>query len=317
MTELSPFLQPFASTLPSPEETLLLRAGLSSEDAARRAWREWRSQTQSTFIGHNPSIQKLRLLLSQAHQRNNFEMDKASRTFLRLSYFKEDLRRDIYRRLCRNVLDIFDRSAITVIALKGTALAETVYAPSIRHCHDIDLLLTHADIDRAAATVARLGFRKATSASAQSLRLEHESELPLELHSQLFQSAEKNGIMADIRQRAQRCSILGVPAQILIPEDNLLHVCVHAFFCNSRQSLRWVCDAWRIIERHNDLDWQLLLRTARRSHLTLPLAVMFNYLAEAFGSAIPANVLDRLAVTGSNSGEQDSHPALRRTELND
>ena len=158
MTELSRFLRPFAATLPSPEETLLLRAGLSSEDVARRAWCEWRSQTQSTFIGHNPSIQKLRLLLSQAHQRNNFEMDKASQTFLKLSYFKEDLRRDIYRRLCRNVLEIFDRSAIAVIVLKGAALAETVYAPSIRHCHDIDLLLNHADIDRAAATVSAPRF---------------------------------------------------------------------------------------------------------------------------------------------------------------
>src|SRR3954451_16708113 len=98
ITGLSPFLQPFAARLPSPEETLLVRAGLSSEDLARRAWWQWRSQTKATFIGHNRSIQKLRLLLSQAHRRNNFDMDRASRTFLRLSYFKEDLRRDIYRR---------------------------------------------------------------------------------------------------------------------------------------------------------------------------------------------------------------------------
>jgi hypothetical protein len=99
--------------------------------------------------------------------------------------------------------------------------------------------------------------------------------------------------MADIRQRAQRYSIFGIPAQILIPEDNLLHVCVHAFFSNSRQSLRWVCDAWRIIEKHNDLDWKLLLHTARRSHLTLPLAVMFKYLAEAFGATLPVKELDQ------------------------
>ena len=158
MTELSKFLQPFATILPNMEETLLLRAGLSSEEPARRAWHEWRCTNESTFIGHNPSIQKLRLLLSQAHQRNNFEMDKASQTFLKLSYFKEDLRRDIYRRLCRNVLEIFDRSAIAVIVLKGAALAETVYAPSIRHCHDIDLLLNHADINEAAATVSAPRF---------------------------------------------------------------------------------------------------------------------------------------------------------------
>jgi hypothetical protein len=294
MTELSKFLQPFATILPSMEETLLLRAGLASEEPARRAWHEWRSTYESTFIGHNPSIQKLRLLLSQAHQRNNFEMDKASQTFLKLSYFKEDLRRDIYRRLCRNVLEIFDRSAIAVIVLKGAALAETVYAPSIRHCHDIDLLLNHADINEAAAKVSRLGFRKATSASAHSLRLEHDSGLPLELHTQLFQNADGNAILAEIRQRVQSCFILGVGAEIFSPEDNLLHVCVHAFYSSSRQSLRWVGDAWHIIVKHRRFDWELLLHTARRSHLTLPLEVMFNYLAEALGSAVPANVLGRL-----------------------
>lgn len=298
MIDRSEFLQPFSAILPNSEETLLLRAGLSSSEVARAAWREWRDGVQSAFIGRNPTIQKLRLLLAQAHRRNNFEMDKPSQIFLRLSYFKEVLRREIYQRICGNVLATFNRAGIPVVVLKGAALAETIYAPALRHCHDIDLWLRDEDVGPAKNLLASLSFRAMAAGATdahRSHRLVHRSELPVELHTRLFPRTGCNGIVDEIRRRGRSTTISGTTAQILAPEDNLLHVCAHAFFSNSRQSLRWVCDTWRIIERHRDLDWELLLHTAQRSHLTLPLVVMLTYLAETLGSALPANVLDRLA----------------------
>src|SRR5215470_14821022 len=124
MTELSKLLQPYSAILPSTEETLLLRAGLASPAVARRAWHEWRAAHPFMFIGHNSAIQKLRLLLSQANQRRRFDMDRESETFLKLSYFKEGLRREIYQRLFRGVHRAVNRAGIPVIVLKGAALAE-------------------------------------------------------------------------------------------------------------------------------------------------------------------------------------------------
>ena len=49
-----------------------------------------------------------------------------------------------------------------------------------------------------------------------------------------------------------------VTAEIPAPADSLLHVCGHASYSASRQSLRWVTDAWFIVNRHPDLDWDLL-----------------------------------------------------------
>jgi hypothetical protein len=86
---------------------------------------------------------------------------------------------------------------------------------------------------------------------------------------------------------------------MLSPSDNLLHVCGQAWYSAQRFSLRWVGDAWFIIERHRNLDWDLLLDTARRSHLVEPLSVMLGYLAEDLGANIPSSFLQRLFAAAS------------------
>ena len=90
-----------------------------------------------------------------------------------------------------------------------------------------------------------------------------------------------------------------VPSRILSPADNLLHVCVHAFYCESRQSLRWVCDSWFIIDRYPNLEWDILLDSAQRSDLALPLSITLGYLAGDLNASIPATFLDRLYTAAS------------------
>ncbi|MBM4264255.1 MAG: nucleotidyltransferase family protein [Deltaproteobacteria bacterium] len=292
MDELPTPLRPFAAILPSGEETLLLRAGLLGDPAA---WRQWQSTTQTGFIGHNPAIQKLRLLLSQAHQQHHFPMDKESQPFLRLSYFKEGLRREIYQRLFRSVLERLQQAAIPVIVLKGVALAETVYPPAMRHCHDIDLLLSPLDIALAAESVTELGFhRVAAPQPGPSVRLDHQSRLPLELHTALFQAPHAHQIAGEMLDRAQCHPVFGINATILSPEDSLLHVCAHAFSSSNRYSLRWVSDVWRIGEKHPDLDWQLILACTARAQLSVPLAVTLGYVSETLKAPLPASVIEAL-----------------------
>lgn len=315
MTELSKFLQPFSTILPSMEETLLLRAGLLDEEAARRAWHEWRSINHCNFIGHSPAIQKLRLLLSQAHQRHHFEMDKESQTFLRLSYFKEGLRREIYQRLFRSVLEALERAAISVIVLKGAALAETVYPPSMRHCHDIDLLLSRADVEKAADAVTTLKFQRTASESSErtsSVRLDHESRLPLELHTRLLQSQAVNPIIDAMLARVQCRSLFGVTARILSPEDSLLHVCAHACYSANRYSLRWVSDAWHLLEKHPNFDWTLWIDGASHARLALPVSVTLSYLYEALGAPIPPTVIEQLRTAEA----AEASPEHRRAKCN-
>jgi len=306
--------------LPGPEETLLLRTCLLSTDPARQAWDEWqrrRNKCAATFLGDDESINKLRPLIFHALRRHGITLDKDNQTYLRSAYFKEELRSKVFRRICRATLLLLRQEGIAAILLKGTALAETIYdCPVLRHCHDIDVLLQEEEeISRTASLLTVLGFHKDTKKPEPQtfrVRLLHQSRLPLELHTDLFQIPYYNRCLDEIRERSLDRLISGVPTRVLAPSDSLLHVCAHAFCSDKRESLRWVTDAWLLIDRHRDLDWDLLLECARKTRLLLPLSVTLNYLAESLDAAIPSTFLHRLFEAASRSNARQREFALSK-----
>jgi len=306
--------------LPTPEETLLLRTCLLPRDLARQAWEEWRSRYDGAgfdFAGNNPSIRKLRPLLFNAFQQHGLEADNKTRTYLGSAYLKEELRSKIFRQICREVIQLLQREGLAAIVLKGTALAETVYGnPVLRHCHDIDILLPDDELSHAANLLTSLGFQRVNPNSQKRnphVRMEHESELPVELHSGLFDVPYYNMVSSEIQTRSQTRLIAEVPVKILAPSDSLLHVCGHASYSSKRPSLRWVADAWFIVERHPDLDWDRLLESIHRSRLSLPLSVMLGYLAEDLNSPIPSTFLSHLSAAASKSDAIERQLALHGT----
>ncbi|HEY2988588.1 MAG TPA: nucleotidyltransferase family protein [Candidatus Binatia bacterium] len=303
-----PLADSLSVVLPTREETLLLRACLFSSDSARQAWKEWKSratEVEDGLVGNNGAVKNLRPLVFDALRCHGMELDKESWTFLRSAYLKEELRSKIFRRICRDILLLLAKEGIPTIVLKGTALAETVYKnPVLRHSHDIEILIKDQDISRAATLLRALDFKGVEPKSRPGIShftLEHKSALPLVLHSRLFQIPYHNTSLAEMWSRRQDCHIADVRTHILAPCDNLLHVCGHAFYSRSRQSLRWVSDAWLVIDRHRDLDWDLLLDCARQSRLVLPLSVTLSYLAEELDAAIPATFFNRLFAAASKS----------------
>jgi Uncharacterised nucleotidyltransferase len=303
--------------LPSVEETLLLRSCLLSGKPARQAWEEWRIcyGAETGFVGNNPSIRKLRPLLFYAFQQHDLQADNKTRTYLRSAYLKEELRSKIFRQICRAVLQLFQREDFSAIVLKGTALAETVYGnPVLRHCHDIDILLPEQEMSRAARLMESLGFRSCSGPNPPGhWRMVHESNLPLEFHSRLFEVPYYNTPVPEIRACTVSRAIAGVTSQILTPASGLLHVCGHASYSSKRPSLRWVADAWFIVERHPDLDWDGLLESIHRSRLSLPLSLMLGYLAKDLNAPIPATFLSRLSAAASKSDAIERQLALRGT----
>src|SRR4030095_15675043 len=306
--------------LPTPEQTLLLRTCLLPRDLARQAWEEWRIRydcAEIGFAGNNPSIRKLRPLLFNAFQQHGLQVDNKTKTYLRSAYLKEELRSKLFRQICRAVLQLLQSEGFAAIVLKGTALAETVYGnPVLRHCHDIDILLPDDELSRAANLLPSLGFQRVNPSIQRRnphVRMQHDSELPVELHSGLFEVPYYNVVSSEIQTRSQSRLIADIPMKILTPSDSLLHVCGHASYSESRQSLRWVTDSWFIIDRHPDLDWDLLLDCVCRSQLALPLSVMLGYLAEDLNAPIPSAFRSRLSAAASKSDPIERQLALRGT----
>ena len=302
--------------LPTSAQTSLLHACLYSGEAGRKAGAARLAQIEKSENGLRGDLVKSLLpLLFNALRRNSVEVDPEFLTVLRTASVREELRTKAYRRVCRDVFAAFSTAGIPAVVLKGAALADTVYAdPALRHCHDIDILLGESDPSRAISLLSSLGFTplgKEMGAEWQDIQLAHQSGLPLVLHRHLFRIPFYNAVMPDMWARSQTQVIAEVPARILSPADQLLHVCGHAASCASRESLRWVCDAWFLIERYPDLDWDVLFACAVRSHLALPLSVMLCYLAEGLQAPIPVAFLERLCREASQADTIERELALR------
>lgn len=285
--------------LPTPEDTLLLRACLNSGESGRQACKAWLKQAELQNGLRKDSAKAFLPLLLRAVRIHDIEIDTAMLTILRTAALREELRTTAYNTICREVFSTLIANEIPKIVLGGAALADTVYAdPALRHSHDIDILIPDEEMDRAASLLPSVGFKAVDPPQPEKhhWRFEHASGLRLELHARLFQIPYYNTPLAEIWARRQSHVVAGVAADILPPADNLLHVCGHASYSKSRQSLRWVADAWFIIDRHRDLDWDRLLDCADQSHVALPLSVTLGYLAEHLDAPIPATFLERLHV---------------------
>lgn len=290
-----------AYVLPTPDQTLLLRACLQSGTAGREAWRVWRARAgepKQVLREDGGGVRRLPPLLFAALRRNGIvEPDGALTTLLRTAYLREELRNATFFRIFGQVVSALAAADIPAIVLRGAALGGTVYGdPALRHAHDVDLLLRRADLARAAPALSSLGFRPydGSIGPPADVGLAHPSGLPLVLHSYPFRLPYGNALLAELWARSRIEPVAGAAARLLAPADALLHVCGHAASAPGRAPLLWACDAWHLIERRPDLDWHVLVESARRGHLALPLSIMLRYLAVELEAPIPATVLRRI-----------------------
>ena len=277
-----------SAILPTPEDTLLLRACLTPKESGKLACEAWLKEHQNGF--KKEAVKAFLPLLLRAVRNHAVKVDATFLTVLRSATVREELRTNTYKRVCGDLFSALSNHKIPTIVLGGAALADTVYAhPALRHSHDIDVLIPDAQFRRTGSLLlASLLFKsvKVPKAGFHHWDFKHASGLPLQLHSRLFQLPYYTAPLAEIWSRSQGLLIAGAPVRILSPEDSLLYVCGHASYSSSRHSLRWVSDAWFIIDRYPDLDWDLLFDCARRSRLDLPLSVMLRYLAETLDAPI-------------------------------
>jgi hypothetical protein len=140
--------------------------------------------------------------------------------------------------------------------------------------------------------------------------LEHQSGLPIRIHSNLFDIPAHKTLLEEVWIRSRETVIAGADARTLSPEDSLLHVVGHASYSRSCHSWRWVTDAWLLLARCGDLNWDHVVDTARRHHMTTAFAIMLDYLFRELNAPIPASSMDRLRTASTPMSSEDCESAL-------
>ena len=313
MTRLTP--SGLSLLWPTPHETELLRACLWSGPAACQAWQRWQQDAGSVAAAlRAPTVKPLLALLHHSARSHGLPVEPPVRAALAAAALAERLRLDAYHRICARACAALEAASVPFLVVAGAALGDTVYPePSLRHSHDVDLLVSPDDLARAAGALRGAGFAPVPAPDddeAARRQLRDDSGLPVALHGHLFPVRFYDVPMDAVRSRTLAGTIAGRRVPTLSPADHLLHVCGLASCAGHGRSLKWVCDAWYIVARHPELDAQSFLQTAEASRLALPLSVVLRYLAEALEAPLAGQLLAGLRASAAHTDRVAREVAL-------
>lgn len=170
----------------------------------------------------------------------------------------------------REILDALRDVGVCTLVLKGAYLAEHVWpTPALRPMSDIDLLARVADHERALEVLSSLGYApgaRAVPTFRHAAALCRAGRIPVDLHHTLDPCLPPFALPPDaLWERARPCTVAGVPACALGPEDLLLHIATHMGYSHLLgTSLVSVCDVRAWVERFGpSADWDAIVARAR------------------------------------------------------
>jgi hypothetical protein len=214
------------------------------------------------------------------------------------------------RELAR-LLDAFDRDGVSVIPLKGPALAETLYPhPAVRPCTDLDLLIHREALVGVDTLLQRLGYRRRADDHSWSFDVtfdratlyEGPAGIHVDLHWALLSDPRFSWNEADaltVWERATKLSVGGRAALGLCPEDLLLYLAMHLAVHHGLAGLLWYWDLARLLERwEGNLDWTAVADRASRWRVRRAVYFALRGCHDLFGVSAPAAVMSRLRPRG-------------------
>ncbi len=209
----------------------------------------------------------------------------------------------------RRVLHALDAADVPAIVLKGPVLARTLYPTAVfRPYTDLDLVVPEPREERAVAALTAAGLREVPFAAEVARRGHACPGLDAPYHRR-FQTADGRAVVElhlDPLQLGLRPACEGerwrravpVPdlpgALMLGPEDQLVHLCVHAQK-HGYSRLIWLKDIDLLLHLWGGrLDWQLVERVAVREGVGASLWYGLRLAGRLLGAPVPVGALRRL-----------------------
>jgi hypothetical protein len=281
------------------DDTRFLRWCLLDGDAARAAWAGWVAAQAGSNEAQGLAGRRLRAfapLVLAAVACNDLDVDRHTMTVLRTRRLLEARRDAQYRTILRAALHALTASGVPHILLKGAGLADAVYPePSLRHSHDIDVLVGDEMPEHDVPLLLAAGFAGRGEVRGGSRAWLHHSGLALLLHPTSCRIPYYRLSVAELREAAEAREVAGVRVRIPAPAHALVQVCAQAFAKGTGPlALWWAIDAWHLVRRADAAMWARVLGCATHQHLALPLAVTLTYLKRRLDARVPDQVVTAL-----------------------
>jgi hypothetical protein len=197
------------------------------------------------------------------------------------------------------------QAGVRYAILKGPAIA-LAYEEADREFVDLDVLVAPNQMLSAIATLEEHGARRLEA--VQWPRDDGIGELPfllpsgvtLDLHGDLVHHADVRRTFRlpaePLLARATPARILGNDLFVLDPEDNFIHVALHAMISGGDR-LVWMADL-RALAGQGRISWPTLVDRARDARAGLVVGVMLERSIQVVGTQVPKGVLRELQRRG-------------------
>ena len=298
--------------MPTPPQLALLRASLWRGERAVDSWREWRRAEPDLDVIERGSYRLLPLLYSNLGPRLRDDPDAGR---LKGIYRRSWAVNQLGLRIGAEAIEALRGVGLEVLALKGAALIGSAYRdPGARLMGDVDVAVRPERVPDAVAALRAAGFAPIEEDPVRllevrhSLAFRHPDGQEIDLHRGMLWHP---GLDEAFWQGSVEAEVAGVPARILNPADQLVHVCVHGAAWNPVHPVRWAADSYKVIEVSGErIDWERLVSLTTRSRLTLPLRDALASLAEELEAPVPEDAREALARAPISAGERRAHEAL-------
>lgn len=209
--------------------------------------------------------------------------------------------------------EVLGASGTGYLVVKGPVLAEHVYRrPDLRGSVDLDLVVAPRDFALALSSLEESGcrvyeanWRLARQRMLGELRLFTPSGTVLDLHWSLFaEQGVREAFPASVdalTRRARTVTLAGRAVRTLDELDTLVHLSLHASLSGGHR-LVWCKDIEQVLLRGHEegwLDWDALVRRARRWNAGPALALMLARTRAVLGADVPEWLAGELMPTRS------------------
>src|SRR5262245_47161534 len=194
------------------------------------------------------------------------------------------------RDVLRATLVRFSEARVSVIVLKGVALAALVYpSPTLRPTRNIDFLVHECDRDEVDALVRGIGDTRGSRISRINIR-----------HHIADRSAAARIPIAHIWERARPARIESVATLVLSHEDLLLQLALDLVTCVSEpdgfvRDVRTLCDIGETCRRYGGaIDWNRIVTQADAYDVAKRLYHSLRLARDLVGASVPSSALQDL-----------------------
>lgn len=285
-------------------EQLLIAAACPDATRAARAFTDWMASTDIDAVTFPE--QRLLVRIANRFPASRLEVPNRARLtgLVRMLWTKSRLAMHNNEPVLRGIR----AAGIDFVVLKGAAQsALDMRNLKGRIAHDVDILIAASDRPRVMALLFSAGWYAPTGQSALCLEAQGDNFRSLnfvaapfgniDVHLRAYHTIERqHPVETGIWARSVPASLTGVDVLVPTPTDQLLVAIDHGRK-ESQHHVDWIADCAQLV-LGQQVDWDLFLANARALEMLPSVRILFPFLRDVLGIALPDQVRDRLSRAG-------------------